>query len=127
MDAQAGSAIAGVALQLPAERGKTYVKLLGGQHSAAVVSFEGAKNVLPFDISERPDVFGSDDQRVVVPDFVREIVNVDDLAGRKGACPFDGILKLADIARPGVSQHLVQSIRSVPGDRTLHLTRNSGE
>jgi len=64
---------------------------------------------------------------VVMTDFVREIINVDDLTGRKGACPFHRVLELADVARPWVSQHLLQSILRVPGDRTLHFTGDSGE
>ena len=112
-----------IAVQLSAERGKSDAQLLGRQRSAAVIVLERGENVLPFDVAQRPDVFRRDDQRVVVPDFIREIVDVDELAGRKGARAFHGIFELTDVAGPGISHHQIERIRGIAGDQTPHVER----
>ena len=68
-------------------------------------------------------------------DFVGKIVNVDDLTGRKGACPFHGILQFADVAGPRVLQQATDALDVVdtipsPVDsqerRTLYIRGSEG-
>src|SRR5687768_16248854 len=68
-----------------------------------------------------------DDERLMMPDLVRQTSELHHGTGSDRASPFDGILQFSDVARPRISQNLLERVWRVTRDRTLHLRGDAGQ